>query len=503
MQRYAIVAALAGTAHAQPPPAENVRLELGHLLRFVLGGIRPSEPRPMIRFTSGRAFSNCSGISRRGFLTAGFSGIAGLSLPELLAAESATGRSGSRKSVIVIHLDGGPPQMDLIDPKPDAPIDLRSPFGPISTTVPGLHLTGLMPQCAKIADKLVFLRSLVGSDGKHHAFQCQSGYKEMALQSIGGRPALGCVVNHLLGTPEDAVPNFVDLMQGRPLVRNSARPGFLGLSSKPFRPDISSMWKRELEKGMQGELARLGEDHKTELKLIHEIPVSRLDDRLELLKRLDQFNRELDISGSMSAMDQFNRQAYSVLTSGAFSDAMDIGQEDAKTIEHYTIGKELEGTQFYTSEGPDSLLKFMLARRLVEAGVRVVSVSLSDFDTHSDNNGRMQHLGPLFDFGLHALVTDLESRGMLEDTTVLAWGEFGRTPKVNDKGGRDHWPRLSMGMMAGGGIPGGAILGATDRVAGEVIERPSPLPTWSQRSISKWESIRKPSFTTKPAAHTS
>ncbi len=426
----------------------------------------------MLRFTSGRPFTNCTGFSRRSFLAAGTLGISGFSLPELLAAEAAAEKKSSEKSIIVIHLDGGPPQMDLIDPKPDAPMELRSPFAPIKTAVPGLRLTELMPHCAKIADKLVLLRSLVGSDGKHHAFQCQSGYKENVLRSIGGRPALGCVVNHLLGTPQDDVPNFVDLMQGRPLVRNSARPGFLGPAVKPFRPDISDRWKRELEEGMKGELARLGSGHKTKLNLIEDIPVSRLDDRLELLKSIDGFNRSLDPSGSMEAMDHFTQQAYRVLTSGEFAAAMDIDREDAKMIEHYTPKTNGSGTQFYTSEGPDAALKFLLARRLIEAGVRVVSLSLSDFDTHSDNNGRMAHLGPLFDFGFHALVTDLESRGMLDDVTVLAWGEFGRTPKVNPKGGRDHWPRLSMGMMAGGAAGGGVVLGATDRVAGEVTSRP-------------------------------
>ena len=236
----------------------------------------------MLRFTSGHSFANCTGIRRRGFLWAGGSGIAGLSLSELLAAESKSPGGSTGKSIILIHLDGGPPQMDLIDPKPDAPAELRSPFRPIATNVAGIQLTELMPQCAKIADKLVFLRSLVGADGKHHAFQCQSGYKETVLQSIGGRPALGCVVNHLLSTPEDEVPKFVDIMQGRPLVRNSARPGFLGPSVKPFRPDISDRWSRELEEGMKGELARLGDGHKTELKLIRELPVDRIDDRLEL-----------------------------------------------------------------------------------------------------------------------------------------------------------------------------------------------------------------------------
>lgn len=426
----------------------------------------------MLRFASGRPFANCTGISRRAFLSAGTLGIAGLSLPELLAAEARSGRGSSGKSVIVIHLDGGPPQMDLIDPKPDAPLDLRSPFAPISTNVAALRLTELMPQCAKIADKLVLLRSLVGSDGKHHAFQCQSGYQESVLRSIGGRPAVGCVYNHLRGGPDDEVPRFVDLMQGRPLVRNSARPGFLGPSVKPFRPDISSRFKRELEEGMKGELARLGNGHKTELSLIEEIPLSRLDDRLGLLKDIDRFNRTLDSSGSMGAMDQMTRQAYRILTSGAFSTAMDLDREDPSVIRHYTPEGPLPGRQFYTSEGSDAPLKLLLARRLIEAGVRVVSVSLSDFDTHSDNNNRMAHLGRLFDFGFAALVTDLESRGMLDDVTVLAWGEFGRTPKVNAKGGRDHWPRLSMGLMAGGGLAGGAILGQTDRIAGEAIDRP-------------------------------
>lgn len=426
----------------------------------------------MIRFLSGRPYKNCSGSSRRSFLTAGSLGIAGLSLPEVLAAEARSPAAIGRKSVILIHLDGGPPQMDLIDPKPMAPSELRSPFSPIRTKVPGLQLTELMPKCAEIADQLVFLRSLVGADGKHHAFQCQSGYKETVLRSIGGRPVLGCVVNHLLGSPTDEVPQFVDLMQGRPLVRNSARPGFLGPTAKPFRPDISGRWKRELEEGMKGELARLGSDHKTELELISDIPVERLDDRLKLLKKVDAFHAAVDDSGELEAMDQFKRQAYRILTSGEFANAMDIDREDPKVIDHYTPKTRWQGTPSYTSEGPDAALKFLLARRLVEAGVRVVSLSLSDFDTHSDNNSRMAHLGPLFDFGFHALVTDLESRGMLDDVTLLAWGEFGRSPMINSKGGRDHWPKLSMGMMAGGGLAGGAVLGATDRSAAEATDRP-------------------------------
>lgn len=428
----------------------------------------------MLFFRSGNRFTNCTGIGRRSFLCAGSLGLAGLSLSDVLAAEdSATElrKGSSKKSVIILHLDGGPPQMDLIDPKPQAPVDLRSPFRPISTNVPGVQLTELMPKCAQITDRIALLRSLVGSDGKHHAFQCQSGYHEKVLRAAGGRPALGCVVNHLMNSPTDQVPNFVDLMQGRPLVRNSARPGFLGPSAKAFRPDISDRWHRELEEGMKGELARLGKNHKTSLRMIDEISVSRLDNRLELLGGLDRFKKQLDSSGAMDAMDEFHQQAYRVLTSGTFADAMNLDAESPETVAHYTPKTKRGGKQTYTTEGPDAIQKFLLARRLIEAGVRVVSLSLSDFDTHADNNVRMQHLGPLFDFGFHALVTDLEQRGMLEDVLVLAWGEFGRTPKYNEKGGRDHWPKLSMGMMAGGKITSNVVIGASDKLAAEPTER--------------------------------
>ena len=155
-------------------------------------------------------------------------GFGGLSFADLLRAESGAGVGSSHKAIINIHLDGGPPQMDLIDPKPEAPAEVRGEFAPIPTRIPGFHLTELMPKMASIADKAVFIRSLVGAEGKHDAFQCMSGFSEKDLQSLGGRPAMGCVISQLLGTPQDEVPAFVDLMQGRPLARNSARPGFLG-----------------------------------------------------------------------------------------------------------------------------------------------------------------------------------------------------------------------------------------------------------------------------------
>ena len=181
----------------------------------------------------GSPVRHCDRVSRRSFLRAGALGVGGLTLADLLRAEAATG--SSRRAVINIHLDGGPPQMDMIDPKPEGPSEYRGEFRSIPTKIPGFHVGELMPKIASIADRLAFIRSLVGSDGKHHAFQCQSGFGEKELASIGGRPSMGSVVSKLEGSAADPVPAFVDLMQGRALVRNSARPGFLGPSFGPWQ----------------------------------------------------------------------------------------------------------------------------------------------------------------------------------------------------------------------------------------------------------------------------
>lgn len=419
----------------------------------------------------GRAHRNYDGITRRDVLTIGAAGIGGLTLPNLLRAEAAAGAK-SHKAIINIHLDGGPPQLDTIDLKPDAPAEIRGEFLPIRTAVSGFQICELMPRTAKIAKDLAFIRSLVGSAGAHNAFQCQSGFNRKALQSIGGRPAMGCVVSKLKGSPNDAAPCFVDLMQGRPLVRNSARPGFLGPSFAPFRPDISQMFQRELEAGMKNELARLGGDHSTSLTLNASLSLRRLRSRTSLLKGLDRIRRSADASGMMRAMDRFSQQAAGILTSGKLAEALDLSKEDPKILAKYTPKAKRGGEQFVTAEGPESVRKFLLARRLIEAGVRCVSISISDFDTHSINFPRMRNLLPLVDHGLHALVTDLKERGLFDDVTIVAWGEFGRTPVVNKKGGRDHWPRVGPAILAGGGLNGGVVLGSTDRTASAAKSRP-------------------------------
>lgn len=422
---------------------------------------------------TGPAFRHCDGVSRRSFLVAGAFGFGGWNLADLLRAEDTIGLRASRKAIINIHLDGGPPQLDTIDPKPHAPLEIRGEFAPIQTALTGVQISELMPQVAAAADRFAFIRTLVGSAGRHDAFQCQSGFDQKDLQAFGGRPAVGCVVSRLFGTPDDVTPPFVDLMQGRPLVRNSARPGFLGPSFQPFRPDMSKMFQRALESGMKGELARLGSNQTTSLTLNPALSHTRLDDRRSLLTGLDRIKRGVDASGMMTAMDRFQQQAVGILTSGQFADAMDLSLEDPAVVARFVAPAVRQGVQSTTSEGPDCTRKFLLARRLIEAGVRCVSVSISDFDTHSSNFERMRHLMPIVDHGLTALVTDLEERGMLDDVSIVVWGEFGRTPRINSKnGGRDHWPRVGPCLLAGGGMRTGQVIGETDRIAGTAVSRP-------------------------------
>ncbi|MCA9175921.1 MAG: DUF1501 domain-containing protein [Planctomycetales bacterium] len=418
----------------------------------------------------GARVRHCDGVSRREALRIGGAGaLAALTLPALLRAEQRG--TAKRHSIINLHLDGGPPQMDMIDPKPDAPVEVRGEFRSIATQTPGLRLCELMPKLAAMSDRFAFIRSLVGSAGRHDGFQCQSGFDTKSLAALGGRPALGCVIAKLMGSPKDPAPPFVDMMQGRPLVRNSARPGFLGPAYQPFRPDISEMFSRPLEEGMKAELARLGEQHATSLALNAELTLDRLEDRADLLRRFDGLRREIDAHGMMEAVDQFHEQAAAILTSGTLARALDVNAIPPAELQRYTA--PLTGTApSSTAEDHHSMRKLLLARRLIEAGARVVSVSFSDFDTHSSNFTRLRHLLPILDHGLCTLVSDLEERGMLDDVTIVAWGEFGRTPKINTKGGRDHWPRVSPAIVAGGGLRTGQVIGATDRTASTVESRP-------------------------------
>ncbi|HZL91749.1 MAG TPA: DUF1501 domain-containing protein [Pirellulaceae bacterium] len=416
--------------------------------------------------------SQTTRLSRRTFLVAGAIG-GGLSLASLLRAEAAAGIGSSRKAVIFVHLDGGPPHLDTIDLKPEAPSEIRGEFSGIPTTIAGYRICEHLPKLASLASKLVFVRSLVGAAGAHDAFQCQSGFEAKDLASVGGRPALGCVVHKLQGKKDDPAPSFVDLMQGRALVRNSARPGFLGPSYAPFRPDISHLFHRELEPGMKGELARRGESHTQRLSLLEELSADRLTSRTSLLSGLDKLRRRADAAGMMDAMDSFTQQAVGILTSGQFADSLDLSKEDPRVLSRYALATSASGPASTTSDDAGATKKFLLARRLIEAGVRCVSISISDFDTHSSNFPRMKRVLPIVDHGLGTLIEELDERGMLGDVSIVAWGEFGRTPTIDAKsGGRHHWPAVGPALLAGGGMRGGQVIGETDRYGRTAVSRP-------------------------------
>ncbi|MEZ6139744.1 MAG: DUF1501 domain-containing protein [Zavarzinella sp.] len=408
-------------------------------------------------------------VDRRRLLSLSAFGLTGLlaNSSQVRASENTPHRA-----IINIHLDGGAPQHETFDPKPDAPEEIRGDIRPIRTTIPGVFISELMPKLASIAKDCVFIRSLVGSVNVHDAFQCQSGFSARDLRTLGGRPAVGSIIQKLLGSTTDTSPSFVDIMQGRPQVRNSARPGFLGPTYNPFRPDISQMFQRELEAGMVTELARRGEQHKIELELVSDLSPERLSDRLSLLNQFDSVRRQIDSSGSMEALDQFTQQAASVLTSGRFANALNLETESAKTLARYTAPASNVGVQSTTSEDRFAGRKLLLARKLVEAGVRAVSVSFSDFDTHSNNFPRMKNLLPIVDHAIHAFIIDLKERGLWDRVCIIVWGEFGRTPRVNKSGGRDHWPRVGPALLAGGSINTGMVLGATNKWAEDAIERP-------------------------------
>src|SRR3954471_6818118 len=305
-----------------------------------------------------------SDISRRDFVRAGaacFGGLAlaELSLPNLLRAEAAAGIRSSHKAMIFVHLDGGPPHMDMIDPKPEAPAEARGEFSAIGPKLPGLQVGELLPLLAKSADKFAFIRSLVGSVGAHDAFQCQSGFGLKDLESIGGRPALGCVVSKLRSSNADQAPSYVDMMQGRAFVRNSCRPGFLGPAYQPFRPDISHLFTRELQEGMKAELAKRGAGHATSLSLSGSLTLGRIDDRTHLLSGLDRFRRQTDRSGMMGAIDGFTQQAVGILTSGKFAEALDLAREPAKSVARYDLERPIERVGF--NDGGNATRKFLLA----------------------------------------------------------------------------------------------------------------------------------------------
>ena len=383
----------------------------------------------------------CDQVSRRDFLRIGGLAMGGLTLPKLLQAEQAAGGRATGKSIINIYLPGGPTHMDTFDMKPKAAKEFRGELMPVATSVPGMEICELMPKLARMGDKFSVVRSITGLREEHAPHQSDSGWSESSLRTMGGRPGIGSVMSKLWGpsqtTPHGTAPTFVDLT-------GWTKTGFVGQINAGFRPD--------------------GEGRQN-LSLNNQVNLNRLDDRKGLLTGLDRLRRDIDSHGMLTAVDSFTERAVGIVTSGELAKSLDLRNEDPRLLARYGVGKD----QGFGNE------RFVLARRLIQAGVRCVSLSVGGWDTHGDNFNQMRRQLPPLDQALTGLIEDLDAHGLLDQTIIMMSGEFGRTPRVNGGAGRDHWARASFFFLAGGGMRHGQMIGATNRNGEEPIERPVHL----------------------------
>jgi hypothetical protein len=397
-------------------------------------------------------------VGRRSTLKAGLAGLAGLTLPNLLRAQAeaaAVGQSTSgNKAVILLWMTGGPSHIDTWDVKPEAPPEIRGPFGNIATKLPGIRLCEFLPKQAAMLDKLTIIRSVDCRFSNHEPNMVMQTANREAEPRINPEsvhyPALASIVAKHAGGRSLALPPYVVLnMQSRSHV------AFAGDLGKRYEPFVATNVSQLL--GAAGEL-----------------PADRIRTRQQLLASFDRMRKDLDLSGSMESLDHYSAQAVEMIAGPAAREAFDLSRESQETRDRY-------GTNNWCQQA-------LQARRLVEAGVKFVTIDLSNhgasgtWDTHGDNIppyggiwSGLRPLLPVFDHLLTTLVGDLEERGLLDDVLVIAMGEFGRTPQIGTQGstdGRNHWPVVSSLTMAGGGFKHGQVIGATERDAGQIKERP-------------------------------
>jgi uncharacterized protein (DUF1501 family) len=388
------------------------------------------------------------GSTRRGFLQTGLAGLAGLSLPALLrqhAQAAAAGKAKSKTNVILFWLSGGPSHLDMWDPKPDAPREIRGPFGHIPTKLPGVHVCEHLPLTAGLMDKLTLIRSVDCSASDHTPITMQAG-NPLARRTNdgkdgGGYPSMGSITAKFRGANAPGLPGYIALAPS--LKSDIWGAGHMGSAYEPVD----------------------GKDLAGRLALAEGLTLERLADRQSLATQMDLWKRQLGTNPDIAAADQYTQQAYDVLLTGRAQRAFNLDEEKPALRDAYGRGSLGE--------------KALLARRLVEAGVTFVTVSgaWGYFDHHGDNvqwGGIEKGLKPLLptvDRTLHAIVTDLEDRGLLDSTLILMMGEFGRGPVINAQAGRDHWQRVMSMVMAGGGFRHGQVIGSTDRKGYDIESR--------------------------------
>jgi hypothetical protein len=391
----------------------------------------------------------CDGVSRRDFLRVGALGLGGLTLADVLRLRAGVTSTPTPRAVIMVCLAGGPSHIDTYDLKPDAPREYRGDFRPIRTTVPGFDICELMPLQARIADKLALVRTVRFVEPMQHELQeCYTGFPKSAR-----RPAFGSVVSRF--RPATApVPRYVSLDQYSANHTEVENPQYVGAAHRPIL---------------------LGGEGVRGLSLARGVTPGRLADRRQLRTAFDNLRRDLDTRQEFGAMDSFTAQALDVITSPRARAAFDLSREPARVRAlygdpraRYIYGNEPRPTLHWPAE------KFLLARRLVEAGVSAVTLRVGTWDYHGTTSGTgnifvgLRSQLPLLDRSIYALVTDLHQRGLNREVLVLVWGEFGRTPRLNTVQGRDHWPDAGFALFAGGGLRTGQVVGETDSRA----ERP-------------------------------
>jgi hypothetical protein len=351
----------------------------------------------------------------------------------------------------MIYLSGGPSHQDMYDLKMNAPVEIRGSFKPIATNLPGVQICEHLPRLSRMMDKVAIIRSLYGSPDQHNSDMCLSGYPSNPLGIQSGRPSLGSVLSKVYGPVDPAVPPFVGLtIKTKHLPYcNPGSPGFLGRAHAPFQPDGAEMADMR----------------------VNGVTLERLRDRRSLLAGFDRFRRETEaVIRSGSEVDALTQAAFDVLTSSKVAQALDLEREDPRVRDRY--GRGGGDPAFGEDAGPHWMDQFLMARRLVQAGVRCVTLSFGSWDRHGGNFVKLPEQLAKFDQGITALVEDLHAHDLQDDVSVVAWGEFGRTPRINKDGGRDHWPAASCALLAGGGMRVGQVIGSTNKNGEAPQDRP-------------------------------
>ncbi|HAB12539.1 MAG TPA: DUF1501 domain-containing protein [Planctomycetaceae bacterium] len=403
-------------------------------------------------------FRQQTSLSRRGFLRAGGLGLAGLSLADLLTIEAqAAPRTGNDNSVLILWMRGGPSQHETWDPKMAAPAEYRGAFGSTGTSVPGIEICDMLPRSARLMDKWSIIRSLHHTNAGHSAGDqiLFTGHLPGPDPTVNIHPSCGSIVSEQLGHLTPELPPYVMIPRQVP----GTDSAYLGAAHKPFETlsDPANHKPFQLRN----------------FSLVEGISDRRFGNRKSLLQQFDRFRQRVDQSGQLDAINDFQQQAYGILSSDRARRAFDLDAEPRSLRERYGFIERYDPMDPLRCSASAFCQRLVLGRRLVEAGVRLVTVDCRWWDTHVEGIDSMKNgFLPRWDQSFSALIEDMDERGLLETTMVVAWGEFGRTPKLNNRNGRDHYPNVFSAAVAGGPVQGGRVVGSSDSKGAYPLNNP-------------------------------